>query len=169
MSGLLILLVALTFAQKGQASWQSYLLRDSRTGEVFTLGSYEGKTVFVEGMATCCGHCLQQLRSVALVKEQLPVEEYVFIALSVDTNAKDEELVSYANKEGFDWAFAVVPPEFLIDLATVFGQKFTRPLSHFIIRADRSFSSLDIGVKSPDELLTLLIEATLEQDYEQTH
>ena len=150
--------ITLALAQPGLPLWQTHPLRDIHSGEVFTLSDFRGQTVFVEGMASWCGHCLQQLRNIASLKDKLP-PEIVLIALSVDTNATAEELISYADKEGFDWRFAIVPPDLLIELAEVFGQKFTRPLSHFIIYADGSFSELDIGLKTTEELQQLLFDA----------
>ncbi len=140
--------------------WQSYALTDVQTGETFTLGEFQGKTVFVEGMATWCGYCLHQLQSIALIKDQFDPETHVFIALSVDTNASPEELQSYRQKNDFDWRFAIVPTGLLKELARVFGQKFTRPLSHFIIRSDGSFTELGIGLKSTEELNALILKET---------
>ena len=150
--------MTVALAQLELPLWQTHSLTDVHSSEVFRLSDFRGQTVFVEGMASWCGHCLQQLRNVAILKDELP-PEIVLIALSVDTNATAEELVAYADKEGFDWRFAIVPPDLLIKLAEVFGQKFTRPLSHFIIYADGSFSELDTGVKTTEELKQLLFDA----------
>lgn len=162
---LVLLVTANSLAQQERPAWQTYPLTDVRSSDVFTLGDFAGRTVFVEGMATWCGHCLQQLRSVAVAKTQLDADAYVFIALSVDTNATAEELLNYAEKEGFDWTFAVVSPELLRELAAIFGQKITRPLSHFVIRPDGSSTDLDIGIKSPGALSALLIEARWEASW----
>ena len=86
-----------------------------------------------------------------------------YIALSVDVNATTAELAAYANREGFDWFFAVISPELLRELAAVFGQKITKPLSHFIIRPDSSSTDLAIGVKTPEEISQALVEARLEE------
>ena len=165
LSAAVLLLIANGLAQQERPAWQTYPLTDVRSGEVFTLGDFAERTVFVEGMATWCGHCLQQLRSVAVAKTQLDTDAYVFIALSVDPNATATELLNYADKEGFDWTFAVVSPELLRELAVVFGQKITRPLTHFVIRPDGSSTDLDIGIKSPEALSALLVEARWEASW----
>ncbi len=155
----LVLAVAFaqTEAQAERPTWQGLELTDARTGEVFTLGGFEGKTVFVEPMATWCANCRRQLGNVNAAKEEVG-EDVVFVALSVEGNLSNEALAEYAEKEGFDLRFAVVTPELLRALVDTFGRAITSPPStpHFIIRPDGSTTDLVTGIEPPDALVAQL-------------
>jgi len=153
----LILVCLLSSAVLAQ-SWKDLPLTDARTGEAFTLGSFEGKTVFVEPMATWCTNCRRQLSNVREAKARLESEEVVFVALSVETTLPPEALARYADERGFDWTFAVMTPELLRALASEFGRVVSSPPStpHFVIHPDGSTSELLTGLKAPDEILAAL-------------
>ena len=163
----LVMLLALAFtvslAQTGgqtgetRPAWQSLELTDARTGETFTLGGFEGKTVFVEPMATWCTNCRRQLGNVNAAKQEVG-EDVEFIALSIEGNLSNEALAAYAEKEGFDLRFAVITPELLRALVDTFGRVITSPPStpHFIIRPDGSTTELATGLESPADLLAQL-------------
>ena len=157
MSLLLVLLLSVTFAQTERPAWQSLELTDARTGETFTLGGFEGKTVFVEPMATWCTNCRKQLGNVAEARAQAG-EEVVFVALSVEGNLPDEQLAAYADKENFDLTFAVATPELLQALVDTFGRAVASPPStpHFLIYPDGTTSELTTGIEAPDTLLAQL-------------
>ena len=119
-------------------AWQNHPLTDARSGEVFTLGSFEGKTVFVETMATWCGNCRQQLANLRDARAHIAADDIVYIGLSVETNISDEALATYADNAGFDWTFAVIPADLLRELADEFGRTITSPPAtpSFFIYAD---------------------------------
>lgn len=139
------------------APWQTIAITDARTGQTFTLGDFAGQTVFVEPMATWCGNCRQQLTNVQQARAQLPGDDVVFVALSVETTISPEDLAQYADNLGFDWTFAVMSPELLQALADEFGRTVTNPPStpHFVIRADGSVSELVTGIQSAEEIVAL--------------
>ncbi|CAN5811410.1 hypothetical protein BH24DEI2_BH24DEI2_15340 [soil metagenome] len=153
----LLLTLGLAFAQSERPAWQNLELTDVATGETFTLGGFEGKTVYVEPMATWCSNCRKQLGNVAAVKPDAG-DEVVFVALSVEGNLPDETLAQYAVKEGFDFTFAVATPELIQALVAEFGRPITSPPStpHFIIRPDGSTTELKTGFETPEELLAQL-------------
>lgn len=147
-----LLLSTAAFAQN--TSWQDLPLTDARTGETFTLGGLEGY-VYAEPMATWCSNCRQQLGNVRDAAAQLGGDEVTFVALSVETSLKAEDLARYADEQGFDFKFAVLTPELLRALAAEFGQTIAVPPStpHFVIRPDGTTSELLTGFSSPDAIL----------------
>ena len=157
----LLLTLGLALAQGERPAWQSLELTDVATGETFTLGGFEGKTVYVEPMATWCSNCRKQLNNVAQAKAQLDAQAddgVVFVALSVEGNLPVETLAQYAQKEGFDFTFAVATPDLIQALVTEFGRPITSPPStpHFTIRPDGSATELKTGFETPEELLAQL-------------
>ena len=82
-------------------------------------------------------------------------DDVVFVALSVETNLSDGDLVAYADGAGFDWTFAVLSPELLRELAGEFGQTVTNPPStpHFIIRPDGTTTDLVTGIEPAADII----------------
>lgn len=136
-------------------AWLDLPLTDVATGESFTLGGFEGRTVYVEAMATWCTNCRRLLQS---VKEAMALAEgdgYVFVGISVEGNLADETLAAYARRWNFPLRFAVATPELLAALITDFGREVAVPPStpHFLVRSDGTVTGLNLGFKSPDEIL----------------
>jgi hypothetical protein len=105
-------------------------------------------------MATWCSNCRAQQGHVREAKAQLG-EDVVFIGLSLETNLPPEQLASYAQDNGFDWTYAVMPVDLLAALTDEFGRSITSAPStpHFIIRPDGSFSDLATGIHPPDAIV----------------
>lgn len=141
-------------------SWQTLSLTNAATGESFTLGGFQGKTVFVEPMATWCSNCRTQQGNVVQAKSQLG-DDVVFVGLSLETNLPPADLASYAQENGFDWTYAVMSPELLAGLADEFGRSITSAPStpHFIIRPDGSYTGLSTGIDSVEEIIAKIQEA----------
>ena len=135
-------------------TWQTIVLTNATTGETFTLGDFQGKTVFVEPMATWCSNCRAQQGEVREAKTQLG-DDVVFIGLSLETNLPSEDLATYAQDNGFDWTYAVMPVDLLSQLADQFGRSITNAPStpHFIIRPDGSFTDLSTGIDPADTIV----------------
>ncbi len=144
--------------------WLNLPLTNARTGEIFTLADFSGKTVFVETMATWCSNCRSQLQNVREAKSQVDGDEIMFVALSVETNITADDLANYADNEGFDWLFAVATPELLQALANEYSPTITNPPStpHFIVRPDGSITDLVTGIDSPDTLVSDLTSAAMQ-------
>ena len=156
----LILLFVLSFTTAAFAqdtSWQDLPLTNAQTGETFALADFAGQTVYVEPMATWCANCRTQLGNVSKAKTQLG-DKVTFVALSVETTLKANELASYAKNQGFDFTFAVMTPEVLRALAAEFGQAVTSPPStpHFVISPDGTTSELLTGFSTTDEIAALV-------------
>ena len=136
--------------------WHFVSFTDVRNGETLTFADLEGKTVFVEPMATWCSNCRRQLGNVAEAQAQLAGnEDIVFVALSVEPNIDDARLLEYANNEGFNWTFAKASPELLQGMVDAFGRTVTNPPStpHFTIWPDGSMTDLSTGFESAEELV----------------
>jgi thiol-disulfide isomerase/thioredoxin len=140
--------------------WQTLPMTNVATGESFTLADFQGKTVFVEPMATWCSNCRMQQGNIIPARLQLG-DDVVFIGLSLETNLPDEDLARYARDNGFNWTYAVMSAELLSELADEFGRVITSAPStpHFIIRADGSFTELSTGIDSPAEIVAKIQEA----------
>jgi thiol-disulfide isomerase/thioredoxin len=142
-------------------AWQQLALTNARTGETFTLADFEGKTVFVEPMATWCGNCRRQLNNVKEASNELAGDDVVLVALSVETTIDDTTLANYADSAGFDWLFAVITPELLVELADEFGRSIANPPAtpHFIIRADGTTTDLVTGIEPAAQILSQIAAA----------
>ncbi|HSH05547.1 MAG TPA: redoxin family protein [Anaerolineae bacterium] len=141
------------------AEWQTLSLKDAETGLPFSLADYEGKTVFVETMATWCSNCRRKLNNVRTAQAALADnEDVVFVALSLETNLSGGDLYRYAVDEGFGWQFAVMNRKMIQLLAAEFGQSVTNAPStpHFIIRPDGSWTELHTGIDTADEIIAMV-------------
>ena len=99
----------------------------------------------------------KQLRNVAEAKAQAG-DEIVFVALSVEGSLPDETLAQYAEKEDFDFTFAVATPELVQALVTEFGRAVTNPPStpHFTIWPNGTTTELKTGFEASEDLLAQL-------------
>lgn len=157
---LLAALLAVTGTATAQAAgqrpgWLSLPLTDVATGETFTLGEFEGRSVYVEAMATWCTNCRRLLQSVKEAVLRAEGEDYVFIGISVEANLPDETLAEYARRWDFPLRFAVATPELVAALIGDYGREVAIPPStpHFLVKADGTVTGLNLGFKSPDEIL----------------
>jgi hypothetical protein len=140
--------------------WQTLAVTNAATGEPFTLGDFNGKTVFVEPMATWCSNCRTQQGHVQQAKMQLG-DNVVFVGLSLETTLPPSNLASYAQGNGFDWTYAVMSEDLLAGLADEFGRSITSAPStpHFIIRSDGTFTELSTGIHSAEEIIAQIQDA----------
>ena len=154
--GAFVVISSYSCAEGMRPAWHSSELIDVRTGEAFTLATFTGKTVFVQPMATWCIRCKRQLISVAEASLELPPEEVVFLALSVEGNLPARRLVSYAESNGWTWTFAVATTDLLIALVDSFGHTVTNPSAtpHFLISSEGVTGSLSTGLVGPEDIVT---------------
>jgi len=136
-------------------AWLDLPLTDARTGESFSLGSFAGKTVYVEPMATWWTTCPIQLDIVRDVRAQLDADRYVFVALSVETDLASDDLARYADQKNWPWMFAVMSPELLQQLSDTYGLTIANPPStpHFVIDPDGSASDLSTGIHPAQDII----------------
>jgi hypothetical protein len=131
-------------------------LTDVRSGETFTLGELatDHGPVLVEPMAIWCSNCRAQQREVVRAHE---LGSFSSVSLDVDLSEAPEDLASYADREGFDWYFAMADAELYRSLQDRFGVAVTNPPSTplIIIEADGSVRPLEFGrgIRGAEELL----------------
>jgi len=142
-------------------TWLALELTDARTGDVFTLGDFAGRTVFVEPMATWCSSCRRQMTVLRDVIAGLDPDAFAFVGLSVETALAPADLARYADAQGFGWTFAVATPELLRALTASFGFSVANPPAtpHFIVRSDGTVGELSTGFRNAEQLVAALAEA----------
>lgn len=161
--GLLLLLAACGAADPGAGTegadagpLMTYELTDVRSGETFTLAELAAeKPVLVETMAIWCTTCLSQQREVVQAHE---LADFHSVGLDVDPNEDAAELAEYAEREGFDWRFAVADAELVGLLTDAYGFGVTNPPSTptFVVTTD-GIRALEFGrVRSAEELVAEL-------------
>jgi cytochrome oxidase Cu insertion factor (SCO1/SenC/PrrC family) len=140
------------------AAWRTSPLRDSRTGETFTINDLSGKVVAIEPMAVWCSSCKIQQREAASALAQLGDPDVVYVSLSVDPNELDKDLAAYADRLGFDWAFVVADAEVARSLADDFGPQVLSPPSTplIIVAPDGTVVHQSFGIHGADDLVDLL-------------
>jgi thiol-disulfide isomerase/thioredoxin len=135
----------------------AFELVDVRTGATFTLGELAAeKPVLVEAMAIWCTTCLTQQREVV---DAHALADFHSVGIDVDPNERAEELAGYAEREGFDWRFAMADPQLVQLLTERYGFGVTNPPSTptFVVSADGGVRALEFGrVRSADELVAEL-------------
>ena len=132
-------------------------LMDVRSGATFTLGELAAdKPVLVETMAIWCTTCLAQQREVVDAHESA---DFHSVGIDVDPNERAEDLADYAEREGFDWRFAMADAELVQLLTERYGFGVTNPPSTptLVVSAEGGIRALEFGrVRSADELIAEL-------------
>lgn len=134
-------------------------LTDVRSGETFTLGELasESGPVLLEPMAVWCSNCRAQQQEVVTAHE---TGDFASVSLDVDLSESPEDLAAYADREGFDWHFAMADAALYRALQDRFGVASTNPPSTplIIIGADGTVTPLEFGrgTRGAEELLAEL-------------
>ena len=139
-------------------TWRTAELVDVRTGEPFTIDGLRGRLVAIEPMAIWCTTCRIQQREAAIALEAIGSDELVYVGLDVDPNEPAEALATYADREGFDWRFAVAAPPVSRSLAATFGDQVLSPPSTplILLAPDGTVLDLHFGIRGADELTAFL-------------
>jgi thiol-disulfide isomerase/thioredoxin len=105
----------------------AYELSDVRSGATFTLAELaDEKPVLLETMAIWCTNCLAQQREVVRAHD---LGDFHSVGVDVDPNERAPELATYADREGFDWRFAIADRELVQLLTERFGFQVSNPPS----------------------------------------
>ena len=132
-------------------------LRDVRSGETFTLGELAADApVIVETMAIWCTNCRQQMHQVTAAHE---LADFHSVSIDVEPSEVAEDLVAYAEREGFDWPFVLADAELATALRERFGTEVLFPpgMPKLLVRTDGSVELLPLGdLLSADEIAALV-------------
>ena len=102
-------------------------LTDVRSGEAFTLADLAAdQAVLLEPMAAWCTNCRAQQHE---VKRAHADGSFISVSLDVDLSESAADLAAYADREGFDWRFAVADADLYRLLQERFGVAVTNPPS----------------------------------------
>jgi hypothetical protein len=103
------------------------VLTDVRSGQAFSLAELSaGQPVLLEPMAVWCSNCRAQQHE---VKRAHAEGSFVSVSLDVDLSESAADLAAYADREGFDWRFAVADADLYRLLQERFGVAVTNPPS----------------------------------------
>ena len=131
-------------------------LTDVRSGETFTLGELAAAgPILLEPMAVWCTNCRAQQHEVKRAHE---AGDFQSVSLDVDLSETPDALAEYADREGFDWHFAMADASLYRLLQERFGVAATNPPSTplIVIEPDGTVRPLEFGrgTRSADQLLT---------------
>lgn len=121
------------------------VLTDVRNGEELTLGQLAAeRPVLLETMAIWCTNCRAQMHRVI---EAHAVADFHSISLDVDPGEQPDDLAAYAEREGFDWPFAMADAELMSQLRERFGTAVANPPSmpKILFRTDGSIELIGLG------------------------
>lgn len=131
-------------------------LTDVRTGATFTLAELAAADgpVLLEPMAVWCTTCRAQQHEVKRAHDQ---GAFTSVSLDVDLSESPEELAAYADREGFDWRFAMADAALYRMLQDRFGVAVTNPplTPLIVIESDGTVRPLEFGrgVRAAEQLL----------------
>lgn len=105
----------------------AFALTDVRSGETFTLGELTAAgPILLEPMAVWCSNCRAQQHEVKRAHE---TGDFQSVSLDVDLSESPDALATYADREGFDWRFAMADASLYRLLQERFGVAVTNPPS----------------------------------------
>jgi cytochrome oxidase Cu insertion factor (SCO1/SenC/PrrC family) len=138
---------------KQSADWRDISLKDVRTGRTFTIADFKGKTVILETFAVWCPTCTKQQREIKQLHSEIG-DEFISITLDVDPNESEEKVKEHLKRNGFDWLYAIAPPELTKLLIDEFGTVIVNAPSApvVLISEDGDARLLGRGVKSAEKL-----------------
>jgi hypothetical protein len=132
-------------------------LTDVRSGETFTLGALAAeRPVLLETMAIWCTNCLQQQK---YVRDAHGGGDFTSISLDVDPTERPADLARYADRQIFDWRFAVADASLAQALRARFGTAVLNPPStpKIVLLPDGTIRALDFSkILTPTQLLVAL-------------
>jgi hypothetical protein len=130
-------------------------LTDVRSGTAFTLADLVADgPILVEPMAVWCSNCRAQQHEVVRAHG---LADFLSVSLDVDLSESAGELAEYADREGFDWRFAMADADLYRLLQIRFGTAATNPPSTplIVIEVDGQVRALEFGrgTRSAEQLV----------------
>jgi hypothetical protein len=128
-------------------------LVDVRTGEAFQLGTLAAdQPLLLEPMAIWCSNCRGQQQQVVTAHELVGFHS---VSLDIDPGEVAADLAAYADREGFDWRFAMADAALYTALRDRFGSSAIYPtaMPKILLRTDGSVELIGLGQQmGPNEL-----------------
>ncbi|HKO33050.1 MAG TPA: hypothetical protein VJY85_04840 [Candidatus Limnocylindria bacterium] len=133
-------------------------LTDVRTGDHFTLAQLAADgPILLEPMAVWCTNCRAQMHEVTRAHE---AAQFHSVSLDVDLSESAQDLAEYADREGWDWRFAMATLDLYRLLQQRFGDAATYPPATplIVIERDGRVRPLEFGVgqRSAEQLIAEL-------------
>jgi thiol-disulfide isomerase/thioredoxin len=140
-------------------AWFSASLTDVNSGQPFSIADYQGKVVLVETLAVWCSNCMRQQREVLALHEALGErDDFVSVGLDIDLNESADQLRNHAQRNGFDWVYAVATADVAREISDLYGVNFLNPPSTPMLIIDRHGQAhpLPFGIKRAADLQAAL-------------
>lgn len=85
------------------------------------------------------------------------------VALGIDSNETADLLAAHVERHGFEGQYAISPPDVTRQIGNDHGQSYLNPPNApmLLVRPDNSIVALPLGIKSADELASLVEENRL--------
>ena len=133
-------------------NWKDIELKDVRTGDLFKISDFNGKTVLLESFAVWCPKCKQQQDIFKDFAAENP--NVVLISLDTDPNEDEERVKGHINRYGYDWLYAVAPADYTKQLIDEFGLGIISAPSTpvILICGDQKTRLTATGIKDVEEL-----------------
>jgi thiol-disulfide isomerase/thioredoxin len=132
-------------------------LTDVRDGTTFTLGELAADApVIVETMAIWCTNCRSQMHEVTAAHD---IAEFHSVSVDVEPSEVAEDLVAYADREGFRWPFVLADAELATALRERFGTEVLFPpgMPKLLVGTDGTVELLPLGdLLSAEEIAALV-------------
>ncbi|UCB47152.1 MAG: redoxin family protein [Spirochaetota bacterium] len=134
-------------------NWRDITLKDVKTGRTFKVADFNGKPIILETFAVWCPTCTKQQREIKKLHSEIG-DEFVSITLDVDPNESEKQVKEHLKRNGFDWLYAVAPPEFTKLLIDEFGTIIVNAPAAPVVIIDENGDArlLGRGVKSAQKL-----------------
>ena len=106
--------------------------------------------------AMWCPNCKRQQQEVQALHAALGEmgADLVSLGLDIDPNENAADLKAYTDANGFDWLYAVAPPDVSRSLSELYGDQFLNPPSTPMLVIDRhgQVHPLPFGIKDAETL-----------------
>ncbi len=140
---------ARTTGAVNSSAWQEVELQDVNSGDSFTVTELE-KPLLVETFAVWCPTCTNQQNEIKKLKEDSNVTS---VSLDVDSNEDEQQISRHTEENGFDWRYAISPPELTRMLIQEYGNSIANPPSApVVLVCENSSRRLSNGVKTASTL-----------------
>jgi len=162
--GFVITLLTLGFVFSGAVSaqedaqtldWRDIPFRDVLTGETIRISDFEGKPIILESFAVWCPTCKSQQDQILRLHQSVG-DDVISISIDVDPYEDAALIRDHATRNGFNWIYAVAPPELTRALVQEFGTSIvSAPSAPIVIICEDQHEAqlLRRGVKRVDALL----------------